>query len=315
MNSLKILDIFVGGKCNLSCYQCDTRSDVIRTDEYDQDIESILEGIKLAQQSFQIEMYSMLGGEPLLYLSKIKKIVTYIRTSDPTARIIIPTNGTLLHKHKTELADLLLNYNVSLFVCNHFAGFTDRRLSDKVLESALQFSKELNLVEYSAIEFNKKLSGTDISERAEHFLGKEQVFTNGIIDLWIRDQKEFHSHYYLNNGIPKPFASGNPEESYRQGCCSPMCSFLFGTKLFKCAALGTLERFLKHYNLLEDTDWQKYLAYKPLDLVTATSDEIADFSDTKFSAKPECDMCPSSNKHIFVKTEQKVINFYERDRI
>jgi organic radical activating enzyme len=54
MNSLKILDVFIGGKCNLACYQCDTRSDVIRTDEYDQDINTILQSIRLAQKHFQI---------------------------------------------------------------------------------------------------------------------------------------------------------------------------------------------------------------------------------------------------------------------
>lgn len=311
MNSLKILDVFIGGKCNLACYQCDTRSDVIRTDEYDQDINTILQSIRLAQKHFQIDTYSMLGGEPLLYLPKIKEIVNFIKSSDPTARIVIPTNGTLLNKHKTELADLLLNYDVSLYVCNHFAGFKDARLSDKVVESALDFSKELNLIEYSTTEFNKKISGIDITKRTEHFTEQEHVFTNGKIDLWIRNQKEFHSHYYRNNGVPKPFISGNPEESYRQGCCSPICSFLFDSKLYKCAALGTLERFLKSYNLLNDLDWQKYLSYRPLDLTTATPEDIADFSNTKFSAKPECDMCPSSNEYVFVKTEEKVIKFYK----
>jgi organic radical activating enzyme len=309
MNSLKILDIFIGGKCNLACFQCDTRSDVIRTNEYDQDIDTMLDGIKLAQQHFKIEMYSMLGGEPLMYLPQVKKLVAYIKKTDPTAYIIMPTNGTLLHKHKTELADLLLNYNVSLFVCNHFAGFKDTRLSKKVVDSALQFSKELNLLESNAVDFNRNLFGIDITERENSFTGKEYVFTNGKMHVWIRDQKEFHSHYYMDNGIPKPFISGNPAESYKQGCCSPMCSFLFEGKLYKCAALGTLKKFLKSHNLLNDLNWQKYLAYEPLNLSTATPEEIKDFSDTKFSAKPECDMCPSSDKHIFVKTEEKVINF------
>lgn len=311
MNSLKILDIFIGGKCNLSCFQCDTRSDVIRTNEYDQSIQTILEGLKLAQQHYKIETYSMLGGEPLMYLPQVKQIVHYIRETDPDAYIIIPTNGTLIHKHKLELTDLLINYNVSLFVCNHFAGFTDKKLSDKVVNSALEFSKELNLQEADVIEFNKALSGDDITER-ESFTGQEYVFTNGKMHLWIRNQDEFHSHYYLKDGKPKPFATKDPEGSYRNGCCSPMCSFMFDKKLYKCAALGTLERFLKHYNALKDSDWTKYLSYKPLDLTSATQEEIQDFSDTKLTSISQCDMCPNTSDYIFFKTEEKVIKFYER---
>lgn len=314
MNSLKILDVFIGGKCNLACYQCDTRSDVIRSGEYDQSTETIIEGIRLAQQHFKIEMYSMLGGEPLMYLSQVKEIVTYIRATDPQAYIIIPTNGTLLHKNRPELTDLLLNYNVSLFVCNHFAGFNDKKLSQRVIDSALDFAKELNLEQIDHVEFNRKLSGIDVDSK-ENFTGEEHVFTNGTMHLWIRNQEEFHSNYYMSNNVPKPFATNDPEGSYREGCCSPMCSFMFDKKLYKCAALGTLEKFLKFYNATEDPAWQKYLAYKPLDLVTATKEEVKDFSDTKLSAKPECDMCPNTNEHIFVKTEEKVINFHERIRI
>lgn len=310
MNSLKILDVFIGGKCNLFCHQCDTRSDVIRTTEYDQSTSTIIEGIKLAQEKFKIETYSMLGGEPLMYLDQIKEIIAYIKQTDPTAYIIIPTNGTLLHKHKTELSKLLLKNNVSLFVCNHFAGFENNTLSNKVVSSALEFCKELNLVEADVIEFNKQLSGIDVLEK-ENFTGKEYVFTNGKMHVWIRDQAEFHSHYHLTPSGPKPFASNNPEESYKEGCCSPMCSFLFEKKLYKCAALGTLFRFLKHHNQLDDPDWQKYLSYKPLDLSTALPEEVKLFSDTKLKAIAECDMCPSSGKHIFVKTEEKVIKFYE----
>ena len=41
MRHIKILDIFYGNKCNLTCNQCDTRSDVVRKGEYDPTIEDI----------------------------------------------------------------------------------------------------------------------------------------------------------------------------------------------------------------------------------------------------------------------------------
>ena len=49
-NSLKILDIFIGNMCNLTCFQCDTRSDVIRTTKLDPDLVSIKKGILLAEE-------------------------------------------------------------------------------------------------------------------------------------------------------------------------------------------------------------------------------------------------------------------------
>ena len=51
---LKILDVFIGNKCNLACEQCDTRSDIIRTKDYDPSLEEIKEGIALAQKHFRI---------------------------------------------------------------------------------------------------------------------------------------------------------------------------------------------------------------------------------------------------------------------
>lgn len=312
MNYLKILDVYVGGKCNLACFQCDTRSDIVGN-EYDLNLDNIFESITLTQKHYSIETYSMLGGEPLLYLPKVRKIIEFIRSTDKIGKIVIPTNGSVLDKHTEELAEIMLEYNVSLYVCDHFAAFENTRLSDKVKTATQNFARHLGFNRYRTSLFLHEILGNDTPHDFEggNDLAEQEVYTNGTSYIWLRGQKDFHSNYYLNNGKPKPFMSGDSASSYANGCSSPCCNFLKDKKLYKCAALGTLPTLLKYHNISEDSDWAKYINYKPVDLAQATEDEIAEFSRTKFSAISECDMCPANGDHIFVKTPNKVLPIKE----
>jgi organic radical activating enzyme len=312
MNNLKILDVYVGGKCNLACHQCDTRSDIVGT-EYDPDLETIFESITLTQKHFTIDTYSMLGGEPLLYLSKVQKVIEFIRSTDKTGRIVIPTNGSVLSKHTSELAEIIIKYNVSLYVCNHFAAFEDTKLSDKVKKETQQFAKHLGFYRYNPRMFLHEIVGDDLPHNFEdgNDLAEQEVYTNGSSYIWLRGQKEFHSNYFFSAGKPKPFMSGDPKQSYTNGCSSPSCSFLKNKKLYKCAALGTLDILLTHHNSLNDPDWSKYINYQPVDLETASLEQLTSFSNTKFSSINECDMCPSNGNYIFVKTPNKVLPIKE----
>ena len=317
--NLKILDIFIGNMCNLTCFQCDTRSDVIRTTKYDPDMISIKRSILLAEQCFEIETYSILGGEPLIYLDTVTEIVKFIREHNPTARILVPSNGTLLERKLEYVANLITTYNVCFAICDHFAAFPDKTRSNeikkytKLLVDRLQFSSQ-DPMEF----FNDWLDWKNVKQDNlwQNFLNArrdmmdchytDEVWTNGTAWVHYKDQQEFQSHYYFNNGKPKPFMSSDPQASYINSCCSTFCSFLHDGKLYKCGALGTLERFLEHYNAKDDTDWQKYLAYKPLDLANCTDEEIVEFSNTKYTSVAVCDMCPSTTQK-YIKTPETVI--------
>ena len=111
MNSIKILDIFIGNKCNLSCLYCDTRSDVIKSKTYDPTIESIIEGIDLAKNKFHIDNYSILGGEALFYLDKLETIARHIRSFDQHTNILVPTNGRMIDKKLNEIKETNNQYN------------------------------------------------------------------------------------------------------------------------------------------------------------------------------------------------------------
>jgi len=317
---IKLLDIYYGTKCNLACEQCDTRSDIIRTTEADPDIDAILEGIALAQQQFEIDLYSVLGGEPLLYLDKIDVIIKYIRQTDPKAKIQFSTNGALLLKKADELADIMRTHSVSLFVCNHFAAF-DPIKTKNIAAGVDKLVQILNMKEDNADKFfqdfidfsnprNDPYMATWIAANEETFPREEpeeQYFHNDSIFVHFRPQYDFKKNHYMLDGKPKPFKTGDPALSYRSGCSSVMCNFLAGSKLYKCAALGTLEKLLDYYDSKDDPDWQKYLNYKHLDLKNCTAEEVTNFSNSKYSCIEQCDMC---GVDAFMKSRETVIHVH-----
>lgn len=317
---IKFLDIYCGAFCNLACDHCDARSHVIQTTEFDPSLEEILDGIRLVKEKFDVVYYGTSGGEPLLYLDKIKKIFQFIRTLDTNATLMFSTNGTLINKKLDELVELITSLNVNLFVCNHFSGFDNPLLSNKVKKNTQLLVNRLEMVEGNTVHFYKNLFDLEnkqndlyfqkwINERTDQFDNadpSEKVYYKNNMFVNYREQSYFKKNYQLIENIPKPFKTNDPVLSYRNGCSSDMCSFLIDKKLYKCATLGTLKRFLNFYNLTNDPDWKKYISYEPLDLENCTVNEIDFFHKTKYCSINECDMCPSSNVE-YKKTADKVL--------
>jgi organic radical activating enzyme len=317
MNKLKILDVFYGNKCNLTCVQCDTRSDIFRKGEHDPSLESIKEGVLLAAKHFKIESYSLLGGEPLLNLPIVEEILKFIRSFDSTTTILLPTNGALINKHLDKLSELISQYRVYLVVCDHFAAFEDQSRSATIIDSLVELAARLNIVDTEPNQFHKNIlnfkdQSTDwqawLQPRNEIGFNSngDKYWTDGSKGISLYGQKMFHKHHYFNNSTPKPYAEGKPDDSYLNGCCSAFCTYLYDKKLYKCGALGTLKRFLEYHDSVDDPVWQRYLAYKPLDLTQCTDQEVENFSNTKFKSIPECDMCPSSSKE-YLKVPETVL--------
>lgn len=319
---IKMFDIYYGTKCNLACRHCDTRSDIIRTTENDPHIDTILEGITLAKEKFDIDLYSFIGGEPLYYLDKINVILAHIRTIDPTAKIQVSTNGALLSKKIDEVVDMMTTYQTSLFVCNHFAAF-DPVMTTKITNSVNELVSRLGMERDDPNVFLSRLLELDnprkdpyldtwLSEQGEYFLGEQPVdnyYRNDKIFVHFRPQTDFKMHHYMQNGKPKPYMTGDSALSYKDGCSSPMCSFMVDKRLYKCSALGTLERFLEFHGSTDDPDWQKYRNYKYLDLETCTDEEVLQFHSTKYCAISECDMCSTGH---FDRTREDVIHVHRR---
>lgn len=320
--SLKILDIFIGNRCNLACEQCDTRSDVFRKDKSkDPSFSEICESIILADKYFEVETYSTLGGEPLLFFDFTEKVIKFIREINSEARIVFSTNGMLIPKYLEKIVKLVDECDVSIGITDHFAGFEDKKLSNQINQNVLKLVDALGYDKIDGVKFFKEwlnLESYDQDKNWDRFLknrpnfleGHENNIAFGTKDKWIwfHPQSHFQAHYYRDeHGSPKPFITNDSKGSYFRGCCSMFCSFMNKGKIYKCAPLGTLENFLSKENVLEDKDWEKYLSYTPLDLKNCTQQDIEDFSNNKFRESDMCDMCPNSGNNYFLKTPDKVL--------
>lgn len=337
MPGLKILDIFFGNKCQLACEQCDTRSDILRKGERDSDIDTIKQGILSVSQKFDIEIYSLLGGEPLLYKDKIEEILKFVRSIDKSASIWLPTNGDLINKNIDFLSKIVVDYDVLLFVSDHFSTFKDKSRSEKIKKSVDTLVKNIGIQ-----KVHSDLLWTDIMYRrpgaqadweqywddakpykgSSSFNAKENkldsptdddLWWNGKYGIYSHIQDTHLRHHYMKDGKPKPFNSLDIKSSFFKSCPSCYCGFLYDNKLYKCAALGTLKNFLERHNAIDDPEWQRFLAYKPLDLINCTDEEIMNFAKVHYKPISECAMCPASPEQI-VLTEENVlpVKFYKK---
>ena len=317
MNHIKILDVFYGNNCNLACSHCDTRSDEISSNG--PSLEIIKESVRLANQKFDVENWSVLGGEPLLYKDKVLEIIKYIRSFEPNKTIFMSTNGMLLDKNIEWVANLIKEYRVWVQVCNHTSVFSSK---DKIVNAVHKVGNLCNITQtepaylwwYNIMKLETgtdnwkeyvRSKGIDITNRDPN----DVTYMKENYGIHYMESTEFQSIYNIENGVPKPFNS-NPQDAYKNSCPSQFCAFLYNKKVYKCAALGTLRNFLEKKNLLEDADWQKYLNYKPVDLETDSPEE---FSKTHYCSVKECSMCPGSYKGI-VKDKINVLPIYKDER-
>jgi len=302
---IKILDIFYGNKCNLTCNQCDTRSDVVRKGEYDPTIEDIKEGIILANKHFDVEIWSVLGGEPLLYKDTVVEILEFLRSIEPNKIIFFPTNGLLLDKNIDFMVHLIEKYQVWVQICNHTTF--NKTITDKILKSAETIANRVGIPKLDPVynwwyDIMKLESGTpnwidfvkekpiDVTDTQPNEIG----WMENNYGIYYMEAHYFQSiHHYVNN-VPKPFSDNDPKSSYWNSCPSSFCALLYNKKIYKCAALGTLKNFLDIQGCSDDLEWAPYLNYKPVDLENSSQDHMQHFADTHYCHIDECAMCPAN---------------------
>lgn len=319
---IKLLDIFYGNRCNLACSNCDTRSDEL--DFEGPSIESIKESIFFANKKFDVENWSLIGGEPLLYKNKILEIIKYIRSFEFDKTIVLATNGMLLHKNIDWVAELIEKYRIWVQVCNHTLLFYSK---EKMLNAVHAIGTKLDIKEtIPAYLWWYDVYKLDSSTEAWRKYADQKGLTTNIPTRDPNDisyMKENWGIHYTESpyfqtivnktsGIPKPFNS-NPSNAYKNSCPSQFCAFLHDKKVYKCGALGTLKRLLEKYDLLENPEWQKYLKYKPVDLETCTDADIEHFANTHYCSIAECSMCPGEYMGI-EKNKKNVLKIYKNDR-
>jgi organic radical activating enzyme len=284
---LTLVEVLYGHRCNLSCSGCSSISDQIK--DYDQDptIESIFESIDHLSNTVIPGSIDLMGGELFLYWDRIKQIVPKVREKFPATTIIMTTNGMMLDKYQNEVIELCNTYGPCVLeVTNHFTLFPQDTLT-------LNYKKKID----SFIEKNNFVSDTPYIVKFK--TAEDATFENPDLNMEVSISKPqvFIPGYQKTDGQVKPFATNDPEGSYRNGCAMPICHMLVDSKLYKCSWLAFLPKLLAKYGQLDDPDWKKYLEYQPVDLSNPTEQALADFEATRHSAISVCDMCSNNVNH------------------
>lgn len=274
---LKLVEVFYGYRCNLSCKGCSSGSDIIKNYDNDPTLESILCSIENLSNHVIPDNIDLIGGELLLYWDRIELITAKIRQHFPTTNIGMVTNGLQLDKFKDRLIDLCKrNHPCTVDITDHFTLFS----SDVV---AKKYHKKLNTF----------LKNTH----------RAQIVTQ------LTKPIEFKSCYYITEqGKLKPYATNDPIGSYTNGCAMPYCHTLVDSKLYKCSWFVVLPNILASKGQSNDIDWDRYLNYQPLDLVNPTDESLLAFSNTQDQAISLCDMCSNKSSDGIIKIKENVLS-------
>lgn len=333
-NSIKILDVFYGNKCQLACAHCDTRSDYIRNGEFDPTLENILESVTLASEQFNVECWSVLGGEPFLYKDTVLAIIKHIRSleKEKDKVIFFPTNGIALNKPKQMdfAVELITEHRVWMQVCSHVAAWDVLTTHNQMLENVYTLADRVGIPKLEVTsdwwktimnlgggdaaweEFNKR-KGIDLNDLSPNEAAwMDAKNKSGIYYMEAHSFQKIHNKDSL--GKLRPFNEGDPESSYWQGCPSCFCAMLYNKKVYKCGALGTLINVLTKTGQLNDEDWQPYIDYKPVDLTLNDPTTIRNFYDQHYSHIDACNMCPKNIDKV-KQNEQNVLAKYAKNRV
>jgi len=269
------LPIFIGHKCNYSCVNCSVGSDFVKNYDNDPTLEEILHSIPVLAEKFTVTgMISLTGGEPFMYWDeKIIPLAQELNRWFPGTRINVFTNGHLIGKNIEKMFELIDQIkNISFTVSRHLIGNLDSAVG-KAWQSSIN-----TLLDHPRI----------VRIHNDHY----HVINNIAANIYFYTTKYWNSHYVTQpDGRIKPHATNNPEDSMKYGCVGSTCSYLHGTKFYKCGRLATLSTQLAEFNQLDDPSWEKYLKYQPIDLLNIDQSLFDNFIKTYGKPIDLCDMC------------------------
>lgn len=143
LSGLKDVSIYVGGLCNFNCRYCDrdfVKSVGVQKMPFERELTEFL--MKIFETSAQ-PMISFHGGETLLYISTIEKIVSYlVDEQGMQPRFFVQTNGSLILKNQ----DFFSKYAKHLYVSiSYDFVFQTENRSDFDIEETLGFLDKLGI--------------------------------------------------------------------------------------------------------------------------------------------------------------------------
>lgn len=266
-NGLVLTDVHINStlRCNLSCVGCNSFSDMGVDDGFT--IEERISWLSTLhafsnRHGIDIPIFTILGGEPFLD-DGFLKIGREIARLWPGALIDLYTNGLLLSARQDWIRECT-DINVRLHVSIHDVP---EKIKMKILTG-------LALWQQQGMEVILSGNGPE-----------NNIDTKG---LWaqtvVYDQDKVWPHTH-----------GDPYAAWLR-CSIRDCHTLQDHRFYHCPITALLPSLLTKTKQMDEPKWQPYLEYDPLDLRTATEQDVARF----FSTTPGhvCSMCPKNSTSI-----------------
>ena len=239
--------------CNFRCLGCDSFSDIIKKPNFHNLVEQdIINWSKVLVP---------LSNQKLINCKKVKFI----------------GGETLLTKNLSSF----LKVAAENFTADWEIGFHTNGLLLKKNEDLIRLCNDLNIRIYITVHFKNR----KYLEKLKENIDFTQKLTKDI--RVVNSAKNWYSFHRYDKGKIYPF--NNDSKLMYENCIASSCHQILNGYMYKCSRLSNLPAALKQTNQLEDPQWNKYLAYKPIHY-SNTQEEILAF----FNKKEE-DVCTGCN--------------------
>ena len=239
--------------CNFRCLGCDSFSDIIKKPNFHNLVEQdIINWSKVLVP---------LSNQKLINCKKVKFI----------------GGETLLTKNLSSF----LKVAAENFTADWEIGFHTNGLLLKKNEELIRLCNDLNIRIYITVHFKNR----EYLEKLKENIDFTQKLTKDI--RVVNSAKNWYSFHRYDKGKIYPF--NNDSKLMYENCIASSCHQILNGYMYKCSRLSNLPAALKQTNQLEDPQWNKYLAYKPIHY-SNTQEEILAF----FNKKEE-DVCTGCN--------------------
>ena len=239
--------------CNFRCLGCDSFSDIIKKPNFNNLVEQDIVNWS--------KVLVPLSNKNLINCKKVKFI----------------GGETLLTKNLSSF----LKVAAENFTADWEIGFHTNGLLLKKNEDLIRLCNDLNIRIYITVHFKNR----EYLEKLKENIDFTQKLTKDI--RVVNSAKNWYSFHRYDKGKIYPF--NNDSKLMYENCIASSCHQILNGYMYKCSRLSNLSAALKQTNQLEDPQWNKYLAYKPIHY-SNTQEEILAF----FNKKEE-DVCTGCN--------------------
>ena len=239
--------------CNFRCLGCDSFSDIIKKPNFNNLVEQDIVNWS--------KVLVPLSNKNLINCKKVKFI----------------GGETLLTKNLSSF----LKVAAENFTADWEIGFHTNGLLLKKNEELIRLCNDLNIRIYITVHFKNR----EYLEKLKENIDFTQKLTKDI--RVVNSAKNWYSFHRYDKGKIYPF--NNDSKLMYENCIASSCHQILNGYMYKCSRLSNLPAALKQTNQLEDPQWNKYLAYKPIHY-SNTQEEILAF----FNKKEE-DVCTGCN--------------------